>query len=782
MIYYNVEKNDQGLFLIEDQYDRRFLLKTETVFSQCNGYLGVRAAFDSKVLEESRGMFVGGLYEKAYKNEVVELVNCPDLTEMQITLNGEKFSIDTSELLEYRRALNLLTGELTIRLLCKLESGLKVKIKSRRFASFDDCHLFCQSLTIEPLNRDTEISVLSGINGQSTNSGVSQFRKVDCRVFDKRYMCMNAYLTKDRLSIMNTLTTDQKLKKNTEFVLKRRSIYGKYKLFTAKNEAVTILKYNYIEKLQEDRKTEEERIEVLKACIEKGYDALLIKHISCMDKMWQFAKIDIKGATLEEEAAICFAQYHLLGMTPCNTSKISVGAKGLTGEGYKGHVFWDTELFILPFFLHTFPKKARNLLEFRYHGLAGAKAKALEYGYQGAMYPWEVAGDGYEQTPLYAALNIHTGKANRVWSGIKEHHVTADIIYAVWQYYTLTNDETFMKEFGYEMLFEAAIFWSTRAVFNEENGQYHILDIIGPDEYTEHVDDNAYSNYMAHFCISIADRVACALEMKYPDVFKVLNRNLQLERYQKKWKDLLKRLYLPGPNEDNIIPQDNTFLSKKTLQNINYYKQCQEKQAILLDYSRDEVVDMQVLKQADVVMLLNLFPHMFSKKVVKDNVTFYESRTVHDSSLSYCAHAQACASIGETDMAWDFFKKSIEIDINDNPHDSTDGVHSASLGGVWNCIIFGFAGVSHDKNLLEISPKLPKEWTEIQFYLNVQGIYIKVNICADTLILTCERKFDTAIRIRVYERDYKLEDSLVVPLDRSIADGEKITVAATYVV
>lgn len=765
MIYYNVEKNERGLFFIEERYDRKFLLKTETVFSQCNGYFGVRATFDCKVLEECRGMYVSGLYQKAYENEVMELVNCPDLTEIQIKIDGERFSIDTSKLIDYRRGFNVITGELTIYLICLLVNGTKVKIESKRFASFDDQHLLCQNITIKPLNRDAEIIITSGINAQLTNSGVSQFNQVDCRVYDNKYMSMNAYLTKDKLSIMNTLILDQMLNTKPVFGLKRRSIFGEYQLSLEKFKTVSISKFNYIERSQYDNTTTKtKKIKVLDTCIKKGYDNLLTEHRNCLNKIWHYAKIQIKGATLREEIAIRFAQYHLLGMTPTNTSKISVAAKGLTGEGYKGHVFWDTELFVLPFFLYTFPEVARNLLEFRYNGLAGARAKALEYGYEGAMYPWEVAKDGYEQTPLYATLDVHTGKANKVWSGIKEHHVTADIVYAVWQYYSSTNDETFMNNFGYEMIFEAAIFWYSRATFIKKKEQYHILNIIGPDEYTEHIDNNAYSNYMAYFCVDIACKVALQLKIKNSNVFKDLNVRLQLEVHLKQWNNFLLKIYLPIPNKDNIIPQDDTFLLKKTLDNIGYYKHCQKKQSILLDYSRDEVVDMQVLKQADVVMLINLFPHMFTKKVVKDNVTFYESRTVHDSSLSYCAHAQAYASIGETDKSWLFFEKALENDININPYDSRDGIHSASLGGIWNCIIFGYAGVNCGINSLEISPRLPKSWTGIQFYLNLQGVYIKVDIGNETLTLTCEGKFHSPIKLRVYKSEYELKDFLIISL------------------
>ena len=172
-----------------------------------------------------------------------------------------------------------------------------------------------------------------------------------------------------------------------------------------------------------------------------------------MQEIWRQARIEIDGASPEEEAAVSFAQYHLLGMMPWHSTDCCIAAKGLTGEGYKGHVFWDAEIFILPFFQYVFPQAARNLLEFRYKGLDGAREKAEAYGYKGAMYPWEAAVTGREETPLYAALNIHTGKANKVWSGIKEHHVTADIAYAVWQYYSVTGDRAFMERFGYEINF-----------------------------------------------------------------------------------------------------------------------------------------------------------------------------------------------------------------------------------------------------------------------------------------------------------------------------------------
>ena len=483
-----------------------------------------------------------------------------------------------------------------------------------------------------------------------------------------------------------------------------------------------------------------------------------------MKEFWDVTRVHVDGMSEAEEAAVCFAQYHILGMTPWHTNEGSIAAKGLTGEGYKGHVFWDTEIFLFPMLLYGYPKEAKRLLEFRYRGLDGARKKAKDYGFEGAMFPWEAARTGEEETPLYAALNIHTGKANKVWSGIKEYHVTADIAYAVEQYYESTGDDRFMEDCGYEIVFEAARFWVSCAKWDEKRQKYGIYDVIGPDEYTEHVDNNAYTNYMAVYCVKMALNYAEKLKAENVEVFKSLNQKLKLEKDLQKWKEFQEKMYLPVPNEDGIIPQDDSFLSKPCLENIEKYKESQIKQSVLLDYSREEVVNMQVLKQADVVMLLNLFPKLFDEETVRKNVLFYENRTIHDSSLSYCAHAQACAAIGAMDLAWEFFRKCLVVDINENPHDSTDGVHSASLGGIWNCLIFGFAGVHYEKGVLYLTPNLPKQWKTMDFNMYIEGVKVHFTVGRDNITLNCEKKEGRKIRVKAENKEYVLEDSLDIAL------------------
>lgn len=757
MIHYHIKKEDENLWLQEKSYSPEFAIKTESVFTQSNGYIGIRGSHDFKTLEENRGMFIGGVYQKPYENEVIELTNCPDLIEAQLKIDDQLILIDRCKIREYNRSFHLQTGALTIRYLIETENQKTLSIKSRRFLSSADKHLLCHEIMIAlEQDGDARLTLTTGINGQITNSGVSHFRQVDCRVYDKKCMELVGKLEKNTVHILSEVACN--VTYDAEYCLRRRSIYGSYKTLLSSSRPVIFTKYSYI---RDTDATKEDAFSKLNSHQKKTYNFLYSEHKHVMQDFWKYANIEIAGAGPDEEAAIKFAQYHLQGMAPKDTCAYSVGAKGLTGEGYKGHIFWDTELFVMPFFEYVFPEAAKNLLRFRYHGLEGARQKAKDYGYAGAMYPWETALDGYEETPLYAALNIHTGKANKVWSGIKEDHVTADIAYALWQYYTLTNDEDFLQTCGYEMIFDIARFWVSRSVFNKEKDRFEILDTIGPDEYTEHIDNNAYTNYLAAFCVRLALNII-------EDASSQLRKNLT-SRYCREteitiWMDYLLKLYLPQPNNDGIIPQDDSFLSKPVLTNMEYYKKSPIKQKILFDYARNEVVDMQVLKQADTVMLLNLFPVLFSADIVKKNVLYYENRTLHDSSLSYCAHAQACAAIGEGEMAWDFFQKAMIVDLDDNPKDTNDGIHAASLGGIWNCTIFGFAGISHDKKGLTFSPCLPPHWNSINFHIKVRGIYIKVQVSAKEIILKAQNAFAEPLQITVKENHYHLQTDLIIHL------------------
>lgn len=773
MLYYKVVEDKEGLWLTEETYQRAYIMKTESVFSQCNGHFGVRAALEFDGISQSRGMFVNGLYQQAHEDEVTELVNCPDLVQLQLLVNGECLSLDMVRIIDYCRKWNVYTGELVTEVTCCTQNGIKLKVESARFASRKDTHLFCHEVKLQLLEaKEAELSITYGINGQITNSGVSHFKKTECRVLvsspkdqakdgvDKSYMTYRGELSDDGLELMmgSSLTGGKEDSKEV-FQLKRRSIFKNRRVTLKNEEKLRLLRVSYIrEWSQTDRDCQENPVAILKNELEKGYEILRSEHSQKMDEFWEKARIQIEGATLLEKASICFSQYHLYGMVAEGRSTCSVGAKGLTGEGYKGHVFWDTEIFVLPFFYYVFPDTAKNLLKYRYHGIEGAQAKAEEYRFRGLMYPWEAAKSGYEETPLYAALNIHTGKANKVWSGIKEHHVTADIVYAIMKYGAITEDWEFIENCGADIVFGAANFWVSRAV--KRGSRLEILDIIGPDEYNEHIDNNTYTNYMAAFAVRAAIYLKEQLGQHRPSYFSSNRCPSAWETRVEGWKYFTDHIYLAKPKAEGIIPQDDTFLQKKELPDIERYKSSQVKQSVLLDYSRDEVVDMQVLKQADLVMLMNLLPELFEPEIVEKNVLFYEKRTLHDSSLSYCAHAQACACIGADEMAWEFFEKAMEVDLVDNPYDSTDGIHAASLGGIWNCVIQGFAGISHDWGKLSIHPHLPKHWNAIAFQLRIQNTAVQVYITRKIVSLKLEKPLNNPITVIIGGKCDKLTKDL----------------------
>lgn len=763
MIHYQIEREKEKLWIGETRFSPEFECKTESVFAQCNGYMGIRAAQPFSLIEEQRGMFLSGVFNKAYECEVTELVNCPDVTWFGLEVDGEKIYPERSKISSFERKLNLLSGELVVGYVFDLGEKGKIVVENRRFASMKSKNLFVQSLKITDCGKKIrKVKIKTGINGQITNSGVSHFHTSTARVYDKKIMELRSEMENGTITEAVGCKVCQGRLKDKEFTLKRRSIYGSYEI--EPSEGVVYIEKMMIVDQAENGITTKDRKRVVETTLTKEYKELLAEHQEVMDKLWAVSRIHVEGMSEKEEAAVYFAQYHILGMTPWHTNENSIAAKGLTGEGYKGHVFWDTEIFLFPMLLYNYPEEARRLLEFRYRGLDGARKKAKDYGFDGAMFPWEAAKDGKEETPLYAALNIHTGKANKVWSGVKEYHVTADIAYAVEQYYEATGDTLFMEQYGYEIVFEAAKFWASCAKWDKEQNKYGIYDVIGPDEYTEHVDNNAYTNYMAVYCVEMALRYEKKLKQENKKIYRWLEQKLALGQAIESWEYVCKNMYRPKPNAERIIPQDDTFLSKPCLENIEKYKKSQIKQSVLLDYSREEVVNMQVLKQADVVMLLNLFPKLFDEETVKKNVLFYESRTIHDSSLSYCAHAQACAMIGAMDLAWNFFKKCLEVDLDENPYDSTDGVHSASLGGIWNCLIFGFAGIHYENRVLYITPHFPKHWKSMDFRMVFEGVEVHFVIKKDKIYLSCGQNAKASIFVKIQDDTYVLEDILEIPL------------------
>ncbi len=766
---YNRGSGDLANWLVsEPVFDTIFQGKCEAILSLGNGYMGVRSATEESYVGQVRNCFVAGTFNRFDENEVTELPNAADVTALDIYIDNELFSLEKGEVHDYHRTLNLKTGELEREFEWTNPEGKSFKFQFRRFVSFTDIHALAAKIKITPLNRDAEIKIVSGINGQMTNSGSQHFQEGERRVFDRQFVRMIQKTTQSEITFIHHTShhiecPDEPVA--SRFAMERRKVYMIYEFSARKGVTVSIEKYSNVYTTRDSDTShlkpdelKEHALAMLKKQSQAGYESLLEDSVKGWADYWSRIDIHIESENPFDQLAIRFAQYHLLVMTPKHDNRYGIGAKGLSGEGYKGHSFWDSEIFILPVFTFSLPEIARSLLEYRYNSLKGAREKAKENAYKGAMYPWESAWlDDGEVTPAWGEADIVTGEAQKIWTGLIEIHISSDIAYAVWQYYKATGDEEFMKRSGFEILFDTAIFWGSRLEPDDEDGTYHINKVIGPDEYKEHINNDAYTNYMAHWCMENAIEQYHSLKEEDQETFARLNQKLQLDAEIEIIQKKLDKIYLPEPNEDLIIPQEDTYLQKEII-DLSKYKKQEQVGSIFKDYNIDQINQIQVTKQASVVMLVYLLEEKFNDRIKMANFKYYEPKTLHDSSLSLSTHAVLAADVDDLYLSYDLFRKASEIDLGPNMKSSDQGVHAASLGGIWQIIVCGFGGLRMVGGKLRINPNLPPQVRSIHYPFTWQGNPVEVMVSKGSLVI--ENRGGKPVEITVSNQEYTVKKKL----------------------
>jgi hypothetical glycosyl hydrolase len=745
----------------ETAFSSDFLGKCEAIMSLGNGYMGMRSATEEPYIQEKRNWFVNGTFNKAQANEVTELPNLADVTRIDIRVDGERFSLEFGETENYIRQLNLKTAELTRSFVWTSPKGKKLRFHFKRFVSLANLHLAAAKMEVESLTHPVEFSFDSGINAQLNNSGSQHFLEGVRRVFDKRFIQLVQTTNESNIDVVintvhNVKLDGEEINAAPDMDMARRKVWLSYDFTLQPNARLEVEKLttvhtsrdlNVVEAGYDVQQLRESSLGELKLHAGKGYDLLFGAHRQAWQQnVWNLYSMEIDSEDAFDQLGLRFALYHLTVMTPAHDARMGIGAKGLSGEGYKGHSFWDTEVFILPFFIFSNPKAAKSLLTYRYLGLAGARAKAIGNGYSGAMYPWEMAWptDG-EVTPVWGDIDIVTGEQSRIWSGAIEQHISADIAFAVYQYSEVANDQEFLEQYGYEIVFETAKFWASRLEWKEDKKRYEITDVIGPDEYKEHVNNNAFTNYMAYFNLKLAIRYYGELAEENPVLLEKLAASLELAAAYPDWQEKAERLFLPEPREeDRVIPQDDTYLQLEEI-DLAKYKNQEKVRTIYRDYNSEQINSFQVTKQADALILLYLLEQTFlhgdpriSEDVKQASFRYYEAKTLHDSSLSLVTHAILASDIGEQDLAYSLFKKSIEIDLGPLMNTSDEGIHAASIGGIWKAAVFGFAGVRLIDGRLQINPKLPKHWQCMKFAIEWKGQPVLISITPTLLSIAAE--------------------------------------------
>lgn len=499
----------------------------------------------------------------------------------------------------------------------------------------------------------------------------------------------------------------------------------------------------------------------LEVAIRQGAVEGVRAHAAAWADRWSCSDIEIDGDPAAQKA-LRFAAFHLNGAVDPDDETISIGARGLTGDDYAGHVFWDTEIFLLPFYTLTWPRAARALLMYRFHTLEGAREKAKRLGWAGALYAWESAETGADVTPAHSIAPDR--RVLDILCGAQEQHISADVAYAVWQYWTVTGDEAFMRDAGAEILLETARFWVSRAV-PEADGLRHIRGVIGPDEYHETVDDNAFTNLMARWNIERGGETAELLNRRWPDRWGELSAGLDLTDEEiAGWAVAGKAIATGIDPRTGFIEQFEGFSGLEAIDLAAYAGRSVPMDVVL---GRERTATAQVIKQADVVALIALLPDALPSGSAASNFAYYEPKCSHGSSLSTAMHGLVAARLGQTAKALDYYWRTSAIDLDETKAAIGGGVHMAALGGLWMMTVLGFAGVFFADDGIGLRPQLPTEWTGLRFPLQWRGRRLKVGIETVTCLISVHLETGDAMAIHFGAERYWLTPGQTVTIAMS---------------
>jgi trehalose/maltose hydrolase-like predicted phosphorylase len=720
----------------------------ESLFAISNGYVGSRGSLAEGSPLSDPATYIAGMFDAGGPGTVPELAAAPDWMRLEVRINGQEFRLEQADCLYHRRVLDLRQGLLWREFAYLPESGGVVRFCGCRLASLADRHVLLQSIRLNPENHFARLHLRIATEPVIERPGRVRLHPGPCsflpnaagaaRVIElctRRTGLHAAVATAGRLWVDDVLLSSE-VEQSRERLVESWSLdieSGK----TYRFERVVAM-FTSRDHPQPVRAASRH----LHTLLGRDFGTLVEAHVRAFERRWQTADVEVEGDE-DAQRALRFAGYHLIGAANPEDERVSIGARALTGGAYKGHVFWDTEIFMLPFYLFTHPPAARALLMYRYHTLPAARDKARRLGCRGALYAWESTITGEENTPPHALGP--DGRLLRILNGEQEQHISADVAYAVHQYWRATGDDEFMLRGGAEILIETARFWASRGSI-EADGRCHIRTVIGPDEYHEAVDDNAYTNGMAQWNLECAAEAVEDLSARWPVRRNELARRLGLEKDEpERWRELAGRMYTGLDPETGLFEQFAGYFGLEDIDLGEYAAHAAPMDVIL---GRERVQRSRIVKQADAVMLVYLLWDRFPPEVREANFRYYEPRTNHGSSLSPAIHAAVAARLGDLDAALRYFRQAAGIDFANNMGNAAGGVHAAALGGLWQAAVFGFAGMRLLPDGLAFLPHCPPVWPGLRFSVLWRKARLRVRIRPRSIEINAAGG-ETAVPIRM---------------------------------
>ena len=702
--------------IVQKRFAPDLLAQDETLFSTANGYLGMRGAFEEGAPVSYDGTFVNGFFESwpiiygedahGFAKTGQTMLNVTDTKTVRLYVDDEPFYLPTANVLRFERVLDMRAGTLDREVLWQMASGHQVLIQSRRLVSFQERHLAAVSYRVSVLNARVAVVLSSeaGLDPRQrarTHAGdPRQARHFSGRVlraeksYGHEWRLVLSHKTRNSKMAM-ACGIDHALETRCDYDARRNCSSDSGRLVFAidaqPGEPIQLTKYMTYHTSR--RSSADELCERAERTLDRakahGFDTLLTSQRSYLDDFWQRSDVRV-GTTIHPKAQQCM-RWNLLQLLQATARAEGAGvpAKGLTGQMYEGHYFWDCEIYVLPYLIYTAPRIAKNLLKFRYSMLEKARQRARDVSQQGALFPWRTI-TGEEASAYYAA-------------GTAQYHINADIIYGLRKYVEVTGDTTFLYDEGVEMLVETARLWYDLGFFSsEKNDLFCINGVTGPDEYNTVVNNNTYTNLMARENLSYAARTVETLRDEHPEQYAVLVGRTALEPSEPDdWKAAAERMYIPYDPGKGIHPQDDSFLEKEIW---DLAGTPPDRFPLLLHYHPLVIYRYQVIKQADVVLAMFLLGREFSAAQKKRNFDYYDPLTTGDSSLSACIQSIVAAEIGYEDKALHYLRHAALMDLADVGGNVRDGCHVASMGGTWMALVYGLAGMRDYDGHLSFDP------------------------------------------------------------------------------
>lgn len=722
--------------IIEEGFDVERVKSSESLFSIGNGAMGQRANFEEKYSGETfQGSYIAGIYypdktkvgwwKNGYPKYFAKVLNAPNWIGINIEINEEAFDLNScTEVKNFRRELNMKEGWYNRSFEATLKNGTEIAVNVRRFLSLNLDEVGIIKYEITPLNKDAKILYKPYLDAGVTNEDANWEEKF-WEPLEVKKATNEAYVTAQTYKTHFKVTTfmhNSIFANNENINISPSTIDSSsdkveytYGVIIAKGQTSSIQKIGGYTVSLNHTNTLTAAEKAIKEALSKGYDQLLQEQIDAWAKVWEMSDITIEG-DVKAQQGIRFNIFQLNQTYSGKDNRLNIGPKGFTGEKYGGSTYWDTEAYCIPFYMATKDQQvARNLLTYRYNQLD----KAIENAKDNLGFK-----DG---AALYPMVTMNGEECHNEWEITHEEiHRNGAIAFAIFNYNRYTGDYSYIPEKGLEVLIGIARFWHQRASFSTDKNQYVILGVTGPNEYENNINNNFYTNYVAKWCIDYAVEQITKVATEYQTDHKRIIEKVQLtENEIQEWKKVAGNMYFPFSKELNVYLQQDGFLDKDLVPVKDLDR---SQRPINQKWSWDRVLRSPYIKQADVLQCFYFFEEHFSKEELLRNFEFYESFTVHESSLSPCVHSIQAAALDKMDMAYTFYLRTSRLDLDDYNKEVEEGCHITSMAGTWMSIVEGFGGMRVKNDTLHFSPKIPKEWTGYSFKINFRNQILTVSI------------------------------------------------------